>query len=120
MSTAAFDTSDVAAALPDITNGGGPQGVNREENLKHARGLGWVEPQNYNYEAKVPTAKTNGANQEDEEDVEDIQKPSTWAHDANKYEWKEEYGEVGPRSEALEKELFRGDFINRAGEKLKK
>lgn len=123
MSDATFDTSDVAAALPDVTNGAAPQAVNRmmnEEGLKHARGLGWVAPQSYDYTAKAPAAKITTTSEENEDNVEELPKASTWAHDANKYEWKEEYGEVGPRSESLEKELFRGDLINRAGEKLKK
>ena len=34
-----------------------------------------------------------------------------WANKAAIYEWKEEYGEIGPRFEALEKQLFGADHV---------
>ncbi|QSS64054.1 DEAD-box protein [Histoplasma capsulatum] len=34
------------------------------------------------------------------------------------YEWKEEYGDVGPRNEELEKMLFHDEYLNRAGNKF--
>jgi hypothetical protein len=34
------------------------------------------------------------------------------------YEWKEEYGDIGPRFEALEKELFGSEFHVRTGIKF--
>ncbi|KIX01975.1 uncharacterized protein Z518_07914 [Rhinocladiella mackenziei CBS 650.93] len=37
---------------------------------------------------------------------------STWAHDAERYEWDKADGDVGPRNEKLEKELFQGQHIN--------
>ncbi|KAJ5288649.1 hypothetical protein N7478_001679 [Penicillium angulare] len=42
-----------------------------------------------------------------------------WAGAAVRYEWKEEFGDVGPRNEELEKQLFEGDLIPRAGMRLK-
>lgn len=36
--------------------------------------------------------------------------------DATRYEWKDEYGDVGPAIPELEEQLFRSDFINRPGE----
>jgi ATP-dependent RNA helicase DDX3X len=41
-----------------------------------------------------------------------------WAGNAVRYEWKDEYGDVGPRNEELEKQLFQVDFISRAGHRL--
>ena len=41
-----------------------------------------------------------------------------WANKAAIYEWKEEYGEIGPRFEALEKQLFGNDFHVRSGIKF--
>ncbi|EED13725.1 DEAD/DEAH box RNA helicase, putative [Talaromyces stipitatus ATCC 10500] len=41
-----------------------------------------------------------------------------WASNARKYEWKEDYGDVGPEDEELEKILFRNEFLNRVGVKF--
>lgn len=41
-----------------------------------------------------------------------------WAGNAARYEWKDEYGDVGPRNEELEKQLFQVDYISRAGHRL--
>jgi hypothetical protein len=38
-----------------------------------------------------------------------------WASDAMKYEWQDEYGDVGPAHKELEDQLFRDKFKNRAG-----
>ena len=38
-----------------------------------------------------------------------------WASGAAKYEWKEEYGDIGPPHPELEKQLFKDQFINRIG-----
>ncbi|KIW49182.1 hypothetical protein, variant [Exophiala xenobiotica] len=121
MADKAFDTSEMAAAIPDATNGDAPVHRVDQESLQRARELGWVEPQSYHYGATAPTTVLTDApppTDEDGDELVSIHKGSTWAHDAEKYEWKEEYGEVGPRIEKLEQELFRADYINRAGEKF--
>lgn len=41
-----------------------------------------------------------------------------WAGNATRYEWKDEYGDVGPHNEELEKQLFQVDYISRAGHRL--
>jgi ATP-dependent RNA helicase DDX3X len=41
-----------------------------------------------------------------------------WAGIAPRYEWKEEYGEVGPRNVELERQLFNAEFVPRAGERF--
>jgi ATP-dependent RNA helicase DDX3X len=123
MDPSTFDAPEMAEALAEATNGASAPCVSRvdEESSKRARDLGWVPPQTYDYGASAPTAAKKPEIVEDEEENNESQhKGSTWAHDAAKYEWNQEYGDVGPRSEALEKELFKGDFINRAGEKLAK
>ncbi|MCJ1285908.1 hypothetical protein MMC26_005250 [Xylographa opegraphella] len=38
-----------------------------------------------------------------------------WASNAVKYEWNDEFGDVGPRHPELEKQLFRDQYTNRAG-----
>lgn len=52
---------------------------------------------------------------EDEQFTADV---PLWASNAVKYEWDDEYGEVGPAHPELEKQLFRDRYINRAGTKL--
>lgn len=41
-----------------------------------------------------------------------------WAGNATRYEWKDEYGDVGPRNEELEKQLFQAEYLARAGQRL--
>lgn len=41
-----------------------------------------------------------------------------WAGNATRYEWKDEYGDIGPRNEELEKQLFHGDHLSRVGLRL--
>ena len=38
-----------------------------------------------------------------------------WASGAAKYEWQEDYGDIGPPHPELEKQLFKDQFINRIG-----
>ncbi|KAJ5613671.1 DEAD/DEAH box RNA helicase [Penicillium herquei] len=65
---------------------------------------GWANPTPYNY------ADFANRNADD------------WAGIATRYEWKaewnDEYGDIGPRNEELEKQLFEGDLITRAGNRL--
>jgi ATP-dependent RNA helicase DDX3X len=41
-----------------------------------------------------------------------------WAGIADRYEWDPEFGEVGPPNEELEQQLFRGNLIQRVGDRL--
>ncbi|KEF57899.1 uncharacterized protein A1O9_05821 [Exophiala aquamarina CBS 119918] len=103
-----------------------------EEARQVAHLQGWVEPKAYNYDNDLVSENpaTNGTNHCDviNEDGDNANSGGQgdqsghchkWAHDAGRYEWKEEFGDVGPRSEKLEEELFNGKYINRAGEKFK-
>lgn len=114
-----FDTGGMAQALPAVANGTshgtaatGPTRLNPEQ-LKEA---GWVEPQAYTYEATDPQSGAPTAGGVDDfghgEDVPE------WAHNAKKYEWSDEYGEVGPRIPELEHQLFQSEYLNRRGIKF--
>lgn len=75
-----------------------------------ARDKGWVEQQNFNYEATVPP----------QEEAADMNLPTGselqgWMSRARKYEWKEEYGNVGPEDPDLEKELFGSELRLKKG-----
>lgn len=131
-----LSVTGLAAALPEVTNGATPvfrSGRMNEEARKMAHQQGWVEPKAYTYATEPAAQKpaTNGTDNGDDikEDGHDTNNGAQgdqsdhypkWAHDAGRYEWKEEFGDVGPRSEKLEEELFNGKYINRAGDKFKK
>lgn len=91
------DMSNVADALPEA-----------EEAAAMAREKGWVVPQRYNYEAY------NALNRDDYADA------LPWASNSAKYEWKEEYGDIGPPNEELEQMLFKDEYIPRVGKLLEK
>jgi len=120
-----LSVTGLADALPEVPNELPVfrSGRMDEDARNLARQQGWVEPKAYTY-GNEP-APQNG------DDVKEVggdqnrgaqgdQAGPKWAHDAGRYEWKEEFGDVGPRSEKLEEELFNGKYINRAGDKFKK
>ncbi|MCJ1416330.1 hypothetical protein MMC32_002665 [Xylographa parallela] len=41
-----------------------------------------------------------------------------WASNAVRYEWDDEFGDVGPRHPELEKQLYRDQYTNRAGQMM--
>ena len=74
--------------------------MSKDEFLKKAREAGWTEATAFDYEE---FQRTSG----DQTDY----------HGAAKvYEWKEEFGDVGPEVPELEKVLFGGEFQMRRGE----
>ncbi|KAK2757266.1 hypothetical protein FQN54_004780 [Arachnomyces sp. PD_36] len=72
-----------------------------------AREKGWAEPVEYDY------SKYNST----ERPADNADAP-TWASGAAKYEWSDEYGDVGPPNEELEQMLFHGEFASRTGVKF--
>ncbi|KAF5014994.1 hypothetical protein F66182_13830 [Fusarium sp. NRRL 66182] len=109
-----FGTEDMAAALPEVAEAPeATEAISRfdQEAANLARDKGWTEPEKYDY--------SRYAGPDDPADRPSFD-ATPWASDARKYEWKEEYGEVGPEDEELEKMLYRHDLINRAGVKFEK
>ncbi|PYH84840.1 putative DEAD/DEAH box RNA helicase [Aspergillus uvarum CBS 121591] len=107
---AEFNMSSLGTALDDVTN----SQDNKENDASNlARAKGWVAPESYDYD------KYTAASAPDQPagDSGDGQLPE-WAANAAKYEWKDEYGDVGPEIPELEEQLFRNEFINRAGLKI--
>ena len=108
-----FDTNGMVSALNDVSNHQGAATTNGMDDLKRqeahalARDRGWVEPQGFDYAQYNATGKEAAA-------AEALQ-GSGWAHSAVKYEWLEEYGDVGPVVPQLEEQLFRSEFRNRRG-----
>ncbi|GLA10576.1 hypothetical protein AnigIFM62618_000173 [Aspergillus niger] len=105
-----FDVSDMSTALKESTSN---QANNPTESSKAAREKGWTTPKGYDYEKYTstlpPLNQPQGDNQE--------QLPE-WAAQAAKYEWKDEFGDVGPRNTELEEMLFRSEYTNRTGLKI--
>lgn len=102
-----------------------------------ARSKGWAAPESYDYakyviagEAPSPVGGGDAAATAIAAPVEGIAEEGMvegidedfpeWAAKAAKYEWKDEYGDVGPQNEELESMLFRSEYINRTGLKMNK
>ncbi|KAL4906806.1 hypothetical protein BDW74DRAFT_166944 [Aspergillus multicolor] len=108
-----FDVSSVRDALADVTNA---QPNKNTEASALAREKGWAAPEEYNYEKYVGVPPV----EKPAEDGENLQEEAVpeWAANTAKYEWKDEYGDVGPENPRLEEQLFRNEFINRTGLKI--
>lgn len=106
-----FDVTDMSNALKEVTDEKTNKNV-EASNL--AREKGWVPPEQYDY------AKYNTGPAEKPEEVTEQSEIPEWAAKAAKYEWNDEFGDVGPPNKELEDMLFRNEFINRAGLKIGK
>lgn len=108
-----WDTSQMAAALPadDVQK-------NEQARIEAAPAVtedlvhkhGWTAKTAYDYEQYTKTNK---------ELIDDAAAGGVamgeWASNAGRYEWKDDYGDVGPRFEELEKMLFGSEFHVRSG-----
>lgn len=123
----AFDTAPMAAALPKTNDASGTEEIEHDEagvrspedeasNGAKAGGppSGWVPKTSYNYKAYAanPGDETEGL----DPDVE----ATTWAANAMKYEWNDEFGDIGPEHPELEKQLFGDDHLVRTGLEFQK
>jgi ATP-dependent RNA helicase DDX3X len=111
-----FATADMSEALQDVTKGGASAGApapgRDPEAAAKARQLGWVQPEAYNYPAY------NAGSGKEREEAETLHNLETWGHKAARYEWLEEYGDVGPANAELEETLFRSEHQQRTGLKF--
>ncbi|KAH1499833.1 hypothetical protein LV164_002639 [Aspergillus fumigatus] len=104
-----FDVTDISNALKEVTG----EKINKNVEASNlAREKGWVLPEQYDY------AKYNSGSAEKPEEVTEQSEIPEWAAKAAKYEWNDEFGDVGPPNKELEDMLFRNEFINRAGLKI--
>jgi ATP-dependent RNA helicase DDX3X len=95
-----FATNEMQTAVQDISDGTMPTNA---EAAAMAREKGWAEPSSYDYE-EYGKASANA--------------DAMWGHASQKYEWQEEYGDVGPRNEELEEMLYHSEFTTRLGIKF--
>ena len=79
---------------------------------ERVRDAQWTEPQKYDYDAYNAKGK--------EEIAESELNLPDWAHGAVKYEWSDEYGDVGPEFKELERALFGDDTKTSKGDQYAK
>ncbi|KAF2435617.1 P-loop containing nucleoside triphosphate hydrolase protein [Tothia fuscella] len=120
-----FETADMSAAIDDVEvsssvapstascpkpeqNFVGAPEDDAEAEAK-ARGHNWVPKTNYDYSSYAIKDKNS---------VEVGNMPA-WAASAVKYEWSDDFGDVAPRVEELEKQLFTTDFLAGTGTAMK-
>ena len=124
-----FDVSGMNYALQEgdaSDSNTNPQDYLDQEAATMVRSQGWAEPENYDYAKYVIAGETPlSANDAAPTAVEGMAEGMNevfpeWAGKAAKYEWNDEFGDVGPQNEELEAMLFRSEFINRTGLKIKK
>ena len=101
-------------ALTDVTNAMASTNVDAEA-VKRVQDAQWAKPSKYDYD----TYNANPRDQpmapgEVEEGV------PTWAANATKYEWSDEFGDVGPEHPALEKLLFGDEHTMKKGGEFRK
>ncbi|KAH6671917.1 P-loop containing nucleoside triphosphate hydrolase protein [Halenospora varia] len=136
----AWGTAGVAAALPVTETSGGWGAAPAEPTApaaptKTPQEHGWVQKKGYDYVAFNKTNKEIADEKEahavakgEEGAVTAPDAPATedqgavggiaigeWAGNAAVYEWKEEFGDVGPEFPQLEKQLFGSEFHVKAG-----
>lgn len=120
-------------AIGELTEAMASANVVDLESAQRARDAGWVKRQTYNYAAynaganaapAAPTAASNTAADSDTGDggevTEQTKDVPSWASNAMKYEWSDEYGDVGPPHPELEEQLFKNELLNRTGLKFSK
>jgi ATP-dependent RNA helicase DDX3X len=114
-----WDIGDTAEALPategsvneDVPEGPKyryvPAGIEKKNPLE----LGWVAKQSFDYETYNKSSKELY----DEGLAPGGLGAGDWASNAAKYEWNDEYGDVGPAFPELEAQLFGGEHRMRTG-----
>lgn len=106
-SASAFDDVKDMSVAVDEAAAHGPGNMNVEA-AALAREKGWAEPEKYDY-SKYLGDRPAAASGDDGEQI-------VYGATAAKYEWKEEYGDVGPPNEELERMLFHNELTNRIGD----
>lgn len=105
-----FGTQHMARALGDITNTNTDSGAgNAQGGQSGPVAAGWAVKSPYDYRTY------NTANGENQQASEQNDEAIGWASNANRYEWDEDFGDVGPPNPVLEAQLFGGDNVSRAG-----
>lgn len=117
-----WGTQDMAAALPDV---GAPAALIEAPTVAEGptpQEHGWVTPQSYDYATYGKSNKElSDAKAAFESAAADYQAGGIhqdWAGNAVVYEWKDEFGDVGPRFPDIESQLFGDDNHVKSGIKF--
>jgi ATP-dependent RNA helicase DDX3X len=100
-------TEDMAEALPAVN--GPPKD---QEAYDRAREKGWSAPE--------PTTNYPAENGAEAQPTESPFVEQDWMHSAAKYEWNEEFGDVGPKIPELEAQLFNPELKPQKGNLFEK
>lgn len=98
-------------SLPRQTSGDEDTGLScsRDEARAKVKQHQWVAKVPLNYELY---------NQTDNRQIMNADGEPAWLMNAVKYEWKEEFGEVGPENPVLETQLYHSEHTVRRGQEL--
>lgn len=104
------------ASLADVTNKMASTNVNARDEaaIGRVKEANWSAPEKFNYDSY------NADSKEKREAVEAVQDVPAWAANAVKYEWSDEYGDVGPEFAELENILFGDVHQVKAGAQMNK
>lgn len=122
-------------AVAELTEAMASANLLDQQAAQRARDAGWVERETYDYatynaapnaganaapNAASSTAADHGTGDGGDDAKEQTKDVPSWASNAMKYEWSDEYGDVGPPHPELEKQLFKNELLNRTGLKFSK
>ena len=109
--------SENGEPLADVTNKVSNLRVN-EEAIKRVRDAQWAEPQKFDYDTYNAGPRDAGSAAPAAGAEVEANAPS-WASNAMKYEWSEEFGDIAPHHEALKKMLFHDENKMERGDLFK-
>ena len=105
-------------ALSDVTNKVSNVQINNDAAKERVKEANWSTPEGFDYE------KYNAGPRDKAAPASDFVQPegeaSSWAANAAKYEWKDDYGDVGPADDDLQKMLFGDEHKMEQGDNFSK
>jgi ATP-dependent RNA helicase DDX3X len=102
-----WGVDDIAQALPSVEPAKDTTAT--PASIQNPQAAGWALPEAYNYAAYNRTAKELHGEPTFREAAMD------WASNSVRYEWSDEYGDVGPSVPDLERQLFGSEERVRTG-----
>ncbi|KAF2757596.1 DEAD-box protein [Pseudovirgaria hyperparasitica] len=112
----AFETSAMKTVIESATIPAPP--LNAADSMAKVKEHGWVERTAYDYKKFSDDRETREAEVVDEAGQPALIEGADWLSSAMRYEWDDEYGDVGPKIPRLEEELFGKTFRQETGSYL--
>ena len=104
-------------ALAVVTNNMANTQVN-EQALERVKEANWGARQEYDYAKYTEGPRDRTASTSEGANLQG--NPPTWAANAAKYEWDDEYGDVGPEHDELKQMLFGDEHKMEQGQEISK